>query len=100
MRWGKAGWRAQIAPSAWTHPAQGITIEGRVGLSRRPALPQAPVIADLDDTEALGARVQCRICPSPRPFGLFAAEGVDQDPEARRVGQGGPPAGASADRHR
>ena len=44
--------------------------------------------------------VQCRICPSPRPFRLFAAEGLDQDPEARRTGQGRPPAGAGADRHR
>ena len=50
--------------------------------------------------ETFGNHVQCRICPSPRPFGLFAAEGVDQDPEARRTGQGGPPAGAGADRHR
>ena len=46
------------------------------------------------------AMSQCRICPSPRPFGLFAAEGLDQDPEAGGARQGRSPAGAGADRHR
>ena len=44
--------------------------------------------------------VQCRIRPSPRSFGLFAAEGLDQDRQARRACEGRPPAGAGADRHR
>ena len=46
-----------------------------------------------------------RPCPmpirsSPRPFGIFAAEGLDQDRQARRTGEGRPPAGLGADRHR
>ncbi len=43
---------------------------------------------------------QRRIRPPPRSFGLFAAEGFDQDRQARRTGQGGPSAGAGADRYR
>ena len=44
--------------------------------------------------------VQRRLCPSSRPFGLFAAEGLDQDRKARRTRQSRSPAGAGADRHR
>ena len=58
------------------------------------------MIAHAHDFKSFGNHVQCRICPSPRPFRLFAAEGLDQDPEAWRTGQGRPPAGAGADRHR
>ena len=58
------------------------------------------MIAHVHDLKTFGNHVQCRIRPSPRPFGLFAAEGLDQDPEARRAGQGRPPAGAGAHRYR
>src|SRR5438045_9588025 len=44
-------------------------------------------LTPLHEQEAVGSHVQCRICPSPRAFGLFAAEGLYQTPEARRAGQ-------------
>ena len=72
----------------------------RVGPRGGLALPQARVIADLDHVQSPRRLVQRRIRPSPRPFGLFAAEGLDQDRQARRTGEGRPPAGAGVDRHR
>jgi len=88
-----------MAGYAWTGLAAGITIEGRVGLWTA-FDPSSPMTAAADDGETCHNHVQCRIHPSPRPFGLFAAERVDQDPAAGGTGQGGPPAGAGADRHR
>src|SRR5260370_37198329 len=38
--------------------------------------------------EPVSIHAQCRIRPSPRSFGLFAAEGFDQDRQAWRIGQG------------
>ena len=64
------------------------------------AAPSSPVIVPVHDLQAVGKSVQCRICPPPRPLRLFAAEGIDQDPEAGGTRQGGPPAGAGADRYR
>lgn len=73
-----------MTPSAWTHRNRRFTIAGRESaLEGGLAFPQAPVIARLDVIKARGASVQRRIYPSSRPFGLFAAEGVDQDRQAR-----------------
>ena len=41
--------------------------------------PSRQMIAHVHDLKSFGNHVQCRICPSSRPFRLFAAEGLDQD---------------------
>ena len=50
-------------------------------------------------TEAIRDR-RSRLRASARAFRLFAAGGRAADRQARRIRQGGPPAGAGADRHR
>ena len=75
--------------------AKASPLRWRVGAHQRPTI--AP---HHDAKSPLSDHVQCRIRPSPRSFGLFAAEGLDQDRQAWRTGEGRPPAGAGADRYR
>ena len=92
--WGKAYLRMAGAGFAWTPRARGITIVGN-GSGRLTADRSHPRCKS-----PLSDHVERRIRSPPRSFGLFAAEGFDQDRQARRIGQGRPPAGAGADRHR
>ena len=116
LRSSGGGWRAgekpdggaEVRRSAWTlaRPRHHHWDASCVAEGAPCARDRARSIAPIHDAKSQKRQksqkrhVQRRIRPSPRSFGLFAAEGLDQDRQARRTGQSRPPAGAGADRHR
>ena len=97
--WGKAGRRAQIPRSAWTARAQGFTIAAASRPSRR-LPPRRPTAAQSITEKPPATMPNAGFVHLHVHSAYSLLKGSIKIQKLGGTGQGGPPAGAGADRHR